>query len=184
MRKRAEIDIPGWEYKDAWLRADIAAARIAWQKYLSVRRSKAIDDFRVMAGVYGVISTAAQFDDIDPAAAELLEIYPLIDTRNVEDNNANRTHSRQFVALCIMVLEREASIGHPSEAALDAAMYDVHIHAETVMMEARKQGLRSVRELRARRASSGLIAQTRSSATSIQDDLTSLVAWPDAHDRG
>jgi hypothetical protein len=122
-----------WAYKDARLRGDDAAADLAWRAFRQTKQQlrERGDDWFVCAATSAIVGLAAAFDDIGGAAQELLEWYPQVDTRDLGRNNdKGRTNARNFVWACINVLEREASIDHPREAAVDAAMRDVAARAE------------------------------------------------------
>lgn len=146
-RSQAEIDQHLWAYKDARLRGDGAAAEAAWRAHHQVRRQQGTDSRQYVSS--NVVRLAAGLDDIDRAAQELLDWHPHIDTRNTDTDNYRRTVARTFVSACIGVLVREASVGHPREAAVDEVMRDVAARIEQELMSHHKEGFWRIGELRA-----------------------------------
>ena len=182
LRPHAEIELLTWEYKDARLKGDEQAAAAAWQAHLSLRRSRTLDvPWWTMFSASMMVSQAAQYDDLDPAAAEVLEVYPLIDTSDLEDNSQNRAHSLQFLSMCISILSRDASIGHPHEEAVLAAMRDVANRAERELSADLTKGLQQVAEMRAMHRAQLAITEERQSLDSLYDDLPTATALPRDH---
>lgn len=157
-RSRAEVDQHLWAYKDAQLRGDDPAAGAAWWAYRQALRRHGWQD-----DPFDFVRLAAGFDDIDRAAAELLDWHGRIDTRGVDTDNARRTVARSFVSACIRVLECEASLGHPQEAAIDEIMRDIAARIENELTAAHQEGFWRIGELRAwaqvARASERLLAE-------------------------
>jgi hypothetical protein len=163
-RSQAEIDQHLWTYKDAWLRGDDAAAEAAWRAHRQVRQRQGLGSDQYVSS--NVVRLAAGLDDIDRAAHELLEWHPHVDTRNADTDSCRRTVARTFVSACIGVLEREASVGHPREAAVDAVMRDVAARIEQELNSYHWEGFWRIGELRSwkhsARASGRLAAALRS----------------------
>ena len=179
-RGHAEIELHVWAYKDAWLRDDRTAAQAAWLSFQEVRRRKGLKEFWVSTAAANIVGLAAEFDDLDRAAHEILELHPSIETRDLESdgNSDDRTIARQFVSMCIDVLERESSIDHPCEGALFAAMRDVAKRADTVLTSDHSRGFQRIGELRALHRSRASIALTRRSLATIYDDLPAFSTLP------
>jgi hypothetical protein len=181
-RDMAELEQHVWAYKDAHLRGDRAAADAAWQAY---RRARPADwqstaNWWIGSGtMYQMVRLAAESDDLDLAADELLECYPYIDTHDVDNDNTTRTIARTFVSMCIEVLGRESSIDHPREAELYAAMRDIAARTEGVLMDHHHRGFQRIGEMRALRRSGDAMARARRSSVAAIDGLPPL-AWPPA----
>jgi hypothetical protein len=116
---------------------------------------------------FEIVSAAAARDDIDRAAHLLLEWYPTIDTTAVDTDSFRRAQARSFVSLCGVVLEREASIGHPREADLLAAMREMHDRHEDIPMAHHRAAFQRVGEVRARYRTRAAIADARRSLDAV-----------------
>ncbi|MEV0006398.1 CHAT domain-containing protein [Micromonospora sp. NPDC050980] len=170
----AELEQYVWAYKEAHFRDDRAAARREWRAYRRARppRWQETDGFwMTSATMYELVQLAATFDDLDLAIDDLLDCYPFIDTRDVEEDNTRRTISRTFVSMCIVMLERESSIDHPREVELHNAMRDAADRITGVLMEQHHNGFRRIAEIRALHRARVAIARTRWSATVAFDGL-------------
>jgi hypothetical protein len=178
-RETAQIEQYVWAYKDACFRDDRAAAEAAWQAYRRARpsRRRDADNWWITSSTLSeMVRLASGFGDIDRAAYEVLECYPLIDTRDVDDDNARRTIARSFVSMCITVLEFESSIDHPCEAELYAAMRDIADRAESVLMDHHHRGFQRIGELRAFHRSRAAISRARRSPSDAFDGLPAI-SW-------
>ncbi|GAA1607576.1 CHAT domain-containing protein [Catellatospora bangladeshensis] len=176
-REMAQLEQHEWAYEDAWRRSDHAAADAAWRSYQRARPAgwQTADDWWIASSVmFGMVQVAAEFDDLDRAAAELLECYPFVDTRDVDDDNTTRTLSRNFVSMCVLVLERERSIDRHWETKLLAAMHDVADRIRGVLMDHHHRGFQRISEIRALHRSRAAIAGARRSATSVFEGLPPL----------
>ncbi|HZN74175.1 MAG TPA: CHAT domain-containing protein [Micromonosporaceae bacterium] len=173
-RERAQTEQYVWAYKDACFRGDRAAADAAWRAYRRARppRWQEADGWWVASSaMYEMVALAAEFDDIDRAAYELIECHPFVDTRDVDNDNRRRTVSRTYVSMCIKVLDRESAIDHPREAELYAAMRDIAGRIEGVLVDHHHRGFRRIGELRALHRSRAAIAQARRSHAVVFDGL-------------
>jgi hypothetical protein len=178
-RTAAELEQHLWAYKDARFWEDDAAADSAWRAFWHTKnqmRERGDDWLAWMT--YEIVRLAAIFDDVDRAARVLLEWYPLVDTRDLETDNERRTDARSFVSSCIYVLEREASIDHPREAAVDAAMRDVAARAEEMLTNYHHDGFRRIGEVRALHRSRAAIVEARRSHVAARDGLPTVGAVP------
>ncbi|MEV6343787.1 CHAT domain-containing protein [Actinoplanes sp. NPDC051851] len=108
-----------------------------------------------------MVRLAAEYGDFAGAVEYLLGRHPLIDTRDLDNDNDRRTKARQFVSMCIRLLEREDFAGHPREAELDAAMRDVARRAADVLNDPHHRGFQRIRETRDRRRFRDTIRRTR-----------------------
>ncbi|GAA3934121.1 CHAT domain-containing protein [Actinoplanes auranticolor] len=179
-RETAELEQHVWAYKDAWWRDDSAAADRAWLAYRRARppRWQGTDAWWIVSSTLSeMVSLAARSGDTGRAITELLECYPFVDTRDVDDDNTRRTIARAFVTMCIGVLEQDTSIDHPGEAELHAAMDDVAGRIEGVLMDHHHRGFQRLAELRALHRSRTTLARTRRSAVTAVDGLPP-VSWP------
>lgn len=148
-RKQAETDQHLWAYKDARLRGDEPAAEDAWQAYRRVQQ-RASEVARYDSFTAGnAIRLAAGLDDIARAGCELLEWRRHLDLPMTHHGNNGQGTVSNFVASCIDVLEREASIGHPSESEIDKVMREVITEAEDELSLDYREGLWRIGELRA-----------------------------------
>ncbi|BCJ73764.1 hypothetical protein CS0771_33080 [Catellatospora sp. IY07-71] len=175
-RELAQLDQHEWEYKDAWLRADRAAADAAWRSFRQAKPAAwptAGNGTSVAAAMFGMVQLAAEFGDLDSAAHDVLECYPFVDTRDLEDDDksSRRTVARQFVSLCTMLLTREQSIGLPWEADLLAAMSDVEDRARSVLMDHQRREIQRVHEMRSRHHSRRTIQDNRRSPAAAFEGL-------------
>ena len=134
------------------------------------------EDWGVWSETYTMVHLAAEVDDLDEAARELLAWYPFVDTRNLDKDTGRRADARLFVSACARVLEREASIGHPQEATVTAAMRDVATRAEDVLTTWHKEELWRIGELRARHRSRTAIMQASRSHAAVRDTLPTVGA--------
>ncbi len=177
-RETAEIELMVWTYKQACLRGDRAAAEDAWQAYRQAEWSSRQPGASWMASwpMSEMVAVAARFGDVDRAADEILGCYPFIDTRDVDNDNTRRTISRGFVSTCIGVLECEATIDHPREAEIYAAMRDVANRIDGVLMDHHHRGFQRLGEMRAFHRSRAAIAQARRAASAAFDGLPP-VSW-------
>ena len=171
-RQAAELTLRVWEYEDAWMRGDEESARRAWTDFQ-----------QTICGASGgsatwatlrIVAVASEVDDIDPAVEMLLEWYPKIDARDIDDDNRRRTDALWFVAACTYILEREASITNPRVQVVDAAMRDVAARAEPVLTASHQDGFRRHRELRDRHVAREAIGASRQSPEAIRHTLPSL----------
>lgn len=164
-RAGAETALLAWTYADARRRGDDPAAAAAWQA--------ARDDLlRAGAGhsPWEIVRAATECDDLDRAIGLLLEWYPTIDTSDVANDSARRAAARNFVSLCIGVLEREASIGRAGEAALDAAMREMHDRHEDIPVANHRPGTwAQFRELASRHTVWHLACHASADPNSIMD---------------
>jgi len=152
-REIAEVQAHVWAYKDAGFRGDRAGLRAAWRAWHN------LPDPSFLA--VEMVMLAAQFEDFAGAADYLLERHPLVDTRDLEDDNQRRTEARNFLSMCIELLGRESFAGHPREAGIDAAMRDVARRAAGVLMDHHHRGLQRIREMRDRHRFREAIRRTR-----------------------
>ncbi|GIF77862.1 CHAT domain-containing protein [Asanoa siamensis] len=179
-RERARIEQHVWAYKEACFQGDAAAAAAAWQAFRANRpaRWQESDTWWIAStALYEMVSLSAVFDDLEPAADELMECYPHVDTRDVEDDNTRRTISRTFVSMCVEWLKSEAAIDHPREAEIYGAMRDVAARIESVLMDHHHRGFQELAEKRAMHRSRAGMAAVRRSAGVAFDGLPP-VAWP------
>ncbi|GAA1738504.1 CHAT domain-containing protein [Luedemannella helvata] len=178
-RELAQVEQHVWAYKDALLRDDRAAAGRAWQAYRAARppRWKETGWWGASVTLTEMIWLTSRFGDLDQAVNEVLEWYPSVDTRDVENDNNRRTISRLFVSMCIYVLECESSIDHPREAEVHAAMRDIAARVEGVLMDHHHRGFQRIGELRAFHRTRAAIAAARRSAAVARDGLPPL-SWP------
>jgi len=181
-REMAQLEQHVWAYKDACWQGDRAAADGAWQRYRRARppRWQTADGWWMASStLFEMIQLAARFDDIDHAAPELLECYPLVDTRDVDNDNTRRTISRNFVSMCIHVLEQESSIDHRREAELYAAMRDVAARIEGVLMDHHHRGFQRIGEIRALHRSRAAVTRARRSSAAAFEGLPPI-SWEPA----
>jgi hypothetical protein len=177
-RRYAEVHQHVWAYRDARLRSDPVAAETAWLSYRQVTHQRGLDRPGANSSLYGFVDVAAEYDDIDRGAAAILDWYPFIDTSAIGRDDTRRWDARNFVSMCIAVLERPASIDHPCEAALEAAMRDVAHRIEGELMDDHRRGFRRVGEIRAFHRSGAAITRIRRSPAAIYDDLPTLSVHP------
>ncbi|WBB78752.1 CHAT domain-containing protein [Micromonospora sp. WMMD882] len=172
-RTVAELRLPVWAYRDAWFRGDRPAAEAAWRSFWQTRRRQRDrgEDWYAVTATGMILTNAATFGDLDRAARKLLAWHPLVETRDVENDNEQRTEARVFVAVCIEWLVNEASVGHAREAAVNAAMRDVADRIRDVLNPAHHEGFRRIREQRALRHSRTVIADNRRSDAVIRGGL-------------
>jgi hypothetical protein len=173
----AQIEQYVWAYKDACFRDDRAAADDAWRAYRRARPpgwQEADGWWMASSTMHEMVRLASEFDDLDHATSELLECYPAIDTRDVDNDNTRRTISRGFVSMCIEVLERESSIEHPREGELYAAMRDIASRIEGVLIDHHHRGFQRIGELRALHRSRVALAHARRSSAVAFDGLPSI----------
>jgi len=180
-RELAQLEQHVWAYKEACCRGDRAAADGAWQRYrrASQPRRQEAGGWWMEWTLSEMIRLASRFDDLDHAVRELLECYPLVDTRDVDDDNTRRTISRTFVSMCIDVLEQESSIDHPREAELHAAMRDVASRIEGVLMDHHHRGFQRIGEIRALHRSRAAVTRARRSPAAAFEGLPPI-SWEPA----
>ncbi|UQU63999.1 CHAT domain-containing protein [Couchioplanes caeruleus] len=152
-RQMAEAQAHVWAYKDAGLRGDRAGLRDAWRAWCKLPEPFFLPLTMVML--------AADFEDFDGAAEYVLERHPLVDTRDLQEHNQRRTEARNFLSMCIELLERESFAGHPREAEIDAAMRDIARRAADVLTDHHQRGFQRIRELRDRRRFRAALRRTR-----------------------
>jgi hypothetical protein len=162
-----------WEYEDAQLRGDENSARRAWADFQRAVRDSG-PDLSIAWETLRIVEAAAWADDIDPAVEAVLEWYPKIDTREINDDNERRTDALWFLSACISVLEREASITNPRVQLVDAAMRDVAARAESVLTTFHQDGFRRIRELRDRHVAREAIGASRRSPEAVRHTLPSI----------
>jgi hypothetical protein len=178
-REMAELEQYPWAFKDACRRDDRAAADAAWQACRAAGRARWPDTGGLWATswpMYEVVRLAAEFDDIERAAGALLECYPCLDTRDLDNDQQSRMAVHTFVLLCIDVLEREASIDHPREAEVYAAMRDIAVRGDDAMTDSHRRGFQRIGELRAFHRSRASIMGARRSPVGAGDGLPPL-SW-------
>ncbi|MFG1917501.1 CHAT domain-containing protein [Micromonospora sp. NPDC048898] len=177
VREMARLEQHVWAYKEACFRDDRRAADRAWRAYRRARppRWPEADGFwMTTTSMFEMVRLAAAFADLDPAMDDVLECYPLVDTRDVDDDNTRRTISRTFVSMCIVLLECPSSIGHPREAELHDAMRDVAGRIEGVLIHQQHEGLRRVAEIRALDGTRATIVRSRRSSAVALAGLPSV----------
>ncbi|MCZ7476175.1 CHAT domain-containing protein [Micromonospora sp. WMMC273] len=116
------------------------------------------------------------FDDLDLAIHDLLSLHPFIDTRNVDEDNSTRTAARGYVSMCLTVLKRESSLGHPQENALLTALRDVADRISGVLMNDHHRDLRRIAEMRALHDTRAALERNRSSASALVEGMPPVLA--------
>lgn len=146
-RDRAAVDQHLWAYKDAQLREESGAAEAAWLAFRQVvAASGGRFDWYASADF---VRLAAGFDDVDRAARELGEWRRHVDTGVYGTDNQQRTSARTFIWACVLVLKREASIGHRQEPVIEELMREVGAGMEGELESRYREDLWRVGELRA-----------------------------------
>jgi hypothetical protein len=166
LRDEATIDQHVWAYEDACLRGDPAAMRDVWKAFHDARPSGWQDPgtwWLASTSLFQMLRLAADYD-LDRAADLVLECYPFVDTRDLEGDDTRRTAARNFVSMCITVLERESVLEHPRGGEIDAAVRDVANRAESVLLDHHRAGFQRIGDLRARQRARAAKAPARSSA--------------------
>ncbi|MET8300030.1 CHAT domain-containing protein [Micromonospora sp. NPDC005211] len=167
----AEADRDVWAYKDAHLRGSPAAAHRVWMAHRQARprQWQSTDDFNLWLGrLEELVRVASAFDDLDLAIEDLLHCHPFIDTRNVDEDNTTRTMARAYVTMCVMVLRRESSIGHPQENELLTALRDVADRIFGVLLPAHHAAFRKIAEIRALHHSRAALGRNRSASVLVE----------------
>jgi hypothetical protein len=139
MRIESEV----WNYKDGIRRNDLAAARRAQQDLFAISAKFQSEDGHFVTGssYLVVVLHGLQHGDVNGAAEELLGLYPTLITTKVDDNNAQRTTSRQFIACCVEFLEHPTGRRHPSADRIHRMMLDVADRARNVLTADNLSGL-------------------------------------------
>jgi hypothetical protein len=177
-REHARIEQHVWAYKDTGRRSDQAAE--AWRAFHQARPDgweRTDTSWIGSSALFEMVWLAAERDDIGRAADELLECHPYLDTTGLDDNGLRRGVVRNFVSMCIRLLEREASVDDPSAERLHAAMRDVAERAEEVLMADHRQGFQRIGEVRARHRSRAAITRARRSPEAAVEGLPPIW-WP------
>jgi hypothetical protein len=166
VREMAAIDQRVWAYEDACRRGDRVAMGDAWQAYHDARPSDWQDpgtEWLASTSLVRMLRLAADYE-LDRAADLLLECYPFVGTRDLEEDDTRRTTARTFVSMCVTVLKRESVREHPRAGEIDAAMRDVANRAEIVLMDHPHNRLQRIGEPRTRQRSRAAIAPAGASA--------------------
>ena len=169
-RRMAEAARDVWAYKDAHLRGSPAEAHRAWTAHRQTRprQWQSTGDFNLWLGrLEDLVRVASAFDDLDLAIEDLLSCHPFIDTRNVDEDNLTRTMARAYVSMCLMVLKRESSIGHPQENAFFAALRDVADRISGVLLPAHNAAFRKIAEMRALHHTRAALGRNRSASVLV-----------------
>jgi CHAT domain len=165
-----EPDLHRWSYEDALRRADpdaVAAAKIdidglrrsatslehGWPAYIALSRA---------------LRTAVEVGDLDFAAQQILAWHGVVDTDDLENDRKNdpRAIARTFVGVCVAFLESPASMGHPAETKVDAAMRDIAARAASVITTDNGLGIQRTAHLRARASDTRRFAELNRLGTS------------------
>ncbi|MFG2082052.1 CHAT domain-containing protein [Micromonospora tulbaghiae] len=122
---------------------------------------------RTSWSLHEMVLVASVFDDLDLAIEDLLSCHPFVDTRNVDEDSSRRTTARGYVTMCLMVLKRESSIGHPQENALLTAVRDIADRIFGVLLPAHHAAFRKIAEMRALHHTRAALGRNRSASVLV-----------------
>ncbi len=139
MRIESEV----WNYKDGLRRGDGAISRRATAALFAVTTKIQAEDsyFVPGSGYLIVVLHGVGNGDFDGAAEVLLAWHPTLVTTDVEDDNSQRTTSRQFISCCVEFLEHPVGRRHPTADRIHRMMLDVADRARNVLTADNLSGL-------------------------------------------
>jgi hypothetical protein len=107
--------------------------------------------------MFEALQLAVEHGDFAPATDLVLECYPFVDTRELDDRSVSV--ARTFVLMCSRLLTHEPYLDYERANQVDESLRDVATRADRILLSADHSHIRRVAELRARHDSRMSIAR-------------------------
>ena len=128
------MEWPTWEYKEATRRGDVQGAQKGRLDARAVEEVRSADSWWNPGFLYfQMVWWELDAGDLDSAAEDLVHWLSITRTDDVENDNTNRTNSRQVIDMSIRFFDAPGGTMHPQAPQIKAAALEVAAAAYSVL---------------------------------------------------